>query len=142
MRKSRATLAVLGIALALATVTWFLGSEQQPAEVASVVTPDAPALIAGSWVSEDDAHYGVVFGADGTVVESYAGVAVASGTYHFAASPDGYTAEAHEPSHPHAFLLEEIDGERYAYRVGTLTPDKLEIMYLERGKPLTFTKVR
>jgi hypothetical protein len=140
MRRARATLAFLVIALALATVVWLTGSGQQPAEVATVVTPEAPALLAGSWTSEDDAQYGVVFEAGGSVVESYAGEVISRGTYRFAESPAGYSDVEHPTGHPHEFLLEDIDGERYAYRVSALTADRLEIKYLERGNTLSFTK--
>lgn len=123
---------------------WQYGREVGPqtANVAETLqpTPDAPAMIAGEWVSQDDTAYEVAFAGDGSVVELYEGEPVSTGTYSFAASPDGYTDLEHDPEHPHAFLLEEIDGERYAYRVTVLTSERLELTYLERGNTLTFTR--
>ncbi len=123
---------------------WQYGREADPqtANVAETLqpTPDAPAMLAGGWISADDVAYEVNFAGDGTVVESYGGASVSTGTYKFAASPDGYTDLEHGSENPHAFLLEDIDGEKYAYRVSKITPERLELTYLERGNTLTFTR--
>ena len=98
-------------------------------------------LIVGTWTSADDAAYQVTFSPNGTLEERYAGDVTSTGTYAFAATPAGYVAGyAAGPEDDAEYLLEDIDGERYAYRVIAVTPGALELTYVERGNTLRFSR--
>lgn len=146
MTFSRTALAAVGIAMVAGGAYGFWlyrDAAPQTASVAdTVLPPDAPSLIRGTWTSVDDASYRVTFAADGTLEERYGTSTVSAGTYAFASSPAGYVAdgESFEKGGASDYLLEEIDGERYAYRVLALTADSLQLSYLERGNTLSFTR--
>ena len=114
----------------------------QQADVSAVVSPSAPELLIGSWTSSDDASYKVTFSGDGSLTERYGDEDISSGTYRFAASPEGYVSDKTDivSGGDTQYLLQEIDGERYAYRVMTVLPGLLELSYLDRGNTLTFTR--
>lgn len=109
---------------------------------ATSVTASVPELLIGTWTSTDDTSYKVTFSSDQTLSEQYGTSTVTHGTYSFATSPAGYVGdEVDTPSgQPNDYLLQEIDGERYAYRVVLVSPERLELSYLERGNTLTFTR--
>ena len=113
----------------------------QQADVASNLSPMSGELIVGTWTSADDAAYQVTFSPNGTLEERYAGDVTSTGTYAFAATPAGYVAGyAAGPEDDAEYLLEDIDGERYAYRVIAVTPGALELTYVERGNTLRFSR--
>lgn len=142
---SRTALAVIGLAMVAggAYGVWqYRTAPLQTANLADTVLSDAGDLLPGAWTSMDDAAYRITFSLDGTVTEEYGDSEVSRGTYTFADSPAGYVSEgsAFETGSAHAYLLEEIDGERFAYRVLAITADSLELSYLERGNTLTFSR--
>lgn len=113
----------------------------QKAEVSSVLSPSATELIIGTWTSVDDASYQMTFAPNGALTELYAAENIATGTYTFAPSPIGYVEEDFSATDEAAnYLLEDIDGERYAYRIQVVSPERLELVYLERGNTLSFTR--
>lgn len=113
---------------------------QQPANVLSVMSSATGNAIEGEWQSEQDAAYAVSFRSGGLLTETYDGEQVSSGTFHFADSAEGYSDLPTEPAGENAFLLQDIDGERYAYRVTQLSATRLELSYLERGNTLSFIR--
>lgn len=114
----------------------------QTADITTALTASAPQLIVGTWTSADDPAYRVTFQPDGALVESYDGEVVSTGRFSFAATPAGYVTEGEEvpTGAPHEFLLEDIDGEKYAYRVMTVSASALQLAYLDRGNTLSFTR--
>lgn len=145
MTFSRTALAAVGIAMVAggAYGVWqYRQAPFQTADVSQALRPDAAGLLPGTWTSTDDASYQVTFLVNGTLEERYGTSTVSQGTYHFATSPAGYVdgAEAFAAGDSLEYLLEEIDGERYAYRVLEVTADALQLSYLERGNTLSFTR--
>jgi|GEM_PF-5731634 len=139
----RVTQLLVGIGfLASAALALSLRAPQQPADISSVTSAEASDLVLGAWKSDQDGAYGVRFGEDGALAETYDGETVAEGTYRFAASPAGYADAGPETPETEAgtYLLEDLDGERFAYRVLRLTPSSLELSYLERGNTLSFSR--
>lgn len=145
MTFSRTALAAVGIAMVAGGAYGIWQYRQAPlqtGDVSQTLRPDAAALLPGTWTSKDDDSYQITFAADGTLEERYGTSTVSQGTYLFATSPAGYVdgAEAFATGDPLEYLLEEVDGERYAYRVLAVTADSLELSYLERGNTLSFTR--
>lgn len=144
MTFSRTALAVVGAAMvaggAYGVWQYRHAPAVQTAMVSDTVTPQAG--IAGTWTSTDDGAYTVTFNADGSVEETYGTSTVSRGTYVLAASPAGYVSS--ETAFPtlgdRDYLLEELDGEKYAYRVIELTDTSLQLTYLGRGNTLGFTR--
>jgi hypothetical protein len=116
-----------------------LRAPQQPADISAVTATEPQDLITGPWQSEQDPLYSLHFDPSGSITESYEGAQIARGTFFFADTPMGYT-DAVETTPGDSFLLQDIDGERYAYRVLLLTPSRLELSYLERGNTLSFVR--
>lgn len=145
MSFSRVALSVFGIALVAGAGYGILQSRtdrsMQRANVVSVLGADEASL-PGIWTSVDDGAYQVTFGEDGTVVEQYGSEIVSRGTFRLAAEPTGYVSTdlGFEKGDADSYLLEDLDGERYAYRVIALTANRLELSYLERGNVLAFTR--
>jgi hypothetical protein len=144
----RFALPIIVIAFVAGGVFWWkfgypgLQSASVSDAVAAPAASSVAELIVGTWTSTDDASYKITFSADMTLSEQYGTSTVTHGTYSFAASPAGYVGdEVDTPSgQPNDYLLQEIDGERYAYRVVSVTPERLELSYLERGNTLSFTR--
>ncbi len=139
MKFSRSALAIVGIAMVAGGAYGYWQGRHAP-QTANVSGAVAPASIAGTWTSADDPAYQVVFRTDGTLRELYRGETVSDGSYRFAETPEGYADGAYEKLGPQGYLLEDVDGERYAYRVISLTASSLELSYLERGNTLSFTR--
>lgn len=145
MTFSRTALIVVGAAMVAggAYGVWqYRTAPLQTADLSSTVLPDVASLLPGTWTSADDASYQLVFVANGTFEERYGTSTVAQGVYRFASSPAGYVADdaTYETLGPYGYLLQEIEGERYAYRVLEATAGSLQLAYLERGNTLSFTR--
>lgn len=139
MTFSRSVLAILGVAVVAGGAYGYWQSRQE-LQTASVSDTFGQASIVGAWTSADDAAYRVDFAADGTLTEHYQGEAVSSGTYRFASSPGDYAEGSFDTLGPRGYLLEDVDGEQYAYRVLELTRTGLQLEYLGRGNTLSFTR--
>ena len=118
-------------------------SEQASSETKSGALSMRDSLI-GVWQSEGDVNFVREFRADGTIVDEYGGPehAEVSGTW------SEFSAE--KPVGGVNFPLEEgaiyiratFDGELYNYRVVSVTDTALELIYMDRGGVLSFTKVQ
>lgn len=137
MKKAIVPAALLAlIALGMA---WGVHRSGQAGSAAPAADDASEASIAGRWESVDDAAYAIAFDDAGGLTELYAGEPTATGTYAFAASPEGYAAAAAQEEGG-TYLLQDVAGERYAYRVLELTSSSLVLSYLERGNTLSFVR--
>jgi len=110
------------------------GQEQ---DIAAAVS----ANIVGSWQSTEDAKFTRVFNNDGTTADLYDGEAVSEGTWRTFTS-----VNAPDTSFPIAegivyLAIETTDAETLYFSLGALTPERLELTYLDRGNLLTFTRI-
>ncbi len=146
MQLARITLPVIVVAFIAGGLFWkfsHVQPEVQSASVsASIPSSSASDLVVGTWISADDTAYSVTFNRDMTMSEQYGTSTVSSGRYSFAATPDGYVATdtVITPGHPTEYLLEDIDEEKYAYRVRVVNTESLELEYVERGNSLSFIR--
>ena len=116
----------------------------EPNPATPVVTAPAavPALIAGTWVSIDDAKSSIVVTADGKWTDMYADGGQPE-TYPWRAIT-GTEAKAASPTNeftPEATYLEVKQTEAtYYYELGDLDADNLEMFYVGRGNRLAYTR--
>lgn len=116
--------------------------EPNPA-IPAVTAPEAvPALIAGTWVSIDDAKASIIVTADGKWTDMYSD-GVQPETYSWRAL-SGVEAKAAAPAEtftPAATYLEVKRTEgTYYYELGAVDADNLEMFYTARGNRLAYTK--
>ena len=99
----------------------------------------AAASLIGSWQSTEDTKFVRVFGEDGSTEDRYEGNVVAGGSWRLFTSAD---AEVSFPVEEGAVYLVIDDGtERLHFKIVSVTPERLELVYLERGGALTFTRI-
>lgn len=100
--------------------------------------------MAGSWRSDDDPRFIRRFGADGTVADSYEGdpEAAVEGTWTLftSANPDSDYAGPLSPGVVYVEIVEE--GIPLHFSVVTAAGDTLEMVYLDRGGHLSFTRIQ
>lgn len=97
--------------------------------------------IIGRWKSLDDAKFTREFKADGTLVDSYEGGDDLGGTW---------TVFSDQSPEDVAFPIESLtayvqmaaDGDLFNFKVIKLTPEELELIYMDRGGVLRFQRVQ
>jgi hypothetical protein len=126
----------------------FGDSAEGGAGFAGSVQPDVAALVTasaiGKWKSVDDAKFIREFKSGGVAIDSYNGKADATGTWKVFTKANApavtYTLEND------AIYLQMSAGSAPAdtltFKVVKVTPEELELIYLERGNTLKFTKVQ
>lgn len=115
------------------------GGDEQP-DPALVVTGS----IQGMWQSVDDDAFTREFRSDGTMVDSYDGEVTSTATWH--TFMNVAPTEVAFPIEPDAVYLRvfEADGDEAStlhFKIVKLTPEELEMIYMEGGGTLRFTLV-
>lgn len=114
-------------------------------EAGAVVAPDeslVAATLAGVWKSADDSNFTREFKGDGSVIDRYAGDAAAESTgawfvYTASTAPSGLPFV---PDPQYAYVRITAGSDTYDFAVASLSATDLQLVYLERGGVLTFTK--
>lgn len=101
--------------------------------------------IVGTWQSSDDPFFSREFKAGGEFIDNYEGAVVTSGYWgHFLRSVA--SEETSFPPDDGAVYLrlafDEPTPDVLHFRVNKLTPEALELTYMERGNTLTFVRIR
>jgi len=108
--------------------------------------PQDPSLavresIVGKWQSTDDENFTREFRSGGLAVDGYVGSEDSTGTWEVFAADTG--TETPFPQEEGAIYLKMVmDEEIFYFKVGVVTPDQLELIYLDRGGVLTFTSLQ
>ncbi|MBP6888925.1 MAG: hypothetical protein KBC21_04490 [Candidatus Pacebacteria bacterium] len=109
----------------------------QYADLAQVVSNQ----IVGLWQSSDDAKFKREFLSNGTSVDYYDGTVSSKDTWKaFTSEHPVATYSPLEPNTPYLQMLTD-DNVALTFTVTKLTPEVLELVYLDRGGMLSFTKV-
>ncbi|PIR82315.1 hypothetical protein COU20_03060 [Candidatus Kaiserbacteria bacterium CG10_big_fil_rev_8_21_14_0_10_59_10] len=106
--------------------------------------PEVEAGLVGEWRSTQDPNFTRAFRADGTVVDRYEGepAASASGTWTVfteATAPAGVAIPLNAAG---VYLLMNVEGDVLHFQVANVTATELELVYLDRGGVLVFTRVQ
>lgn len=108
------------------------------------LVPIVSELILGGWRSADDAKFVRTFYAGGTSTDSYDGAAVSTDSWQVFTSgrplPVPYPLE--DGVAYLALVPRETDADPLVFKISRLTPETLELAYLDRGGVLVFTKVQ
>ena len=99
----------------------------------------------GKWQSADDAKFVREFKSGGTVVDWYDGKTVSSGTYTVFAKSSPLAGVTIPLEDNTAYLQLKMTGtqaETLNFKITEVTPEELEMTYLDRGGALRFTAVR
>jgi len=113
-----------------------------PAVQSEAVADEAQDLV-GRWQSDEDASFIREFRADGTVEDIYTqpdGPVSSSGDWEvFTAGtpPDGTAIPLEQGA---VYLRIAMDGEQYYFRIAALSDDALQLIYLDRGGALNFSR--
>lgn len=102
------------------------------------------ANIAGKWQSIEDPRFVREFNADGTGTDSYDGERDAAGTWKVF-SKDKPLVVAFEMQPGSVYVQMTIGGSSQDvlnFRVNKLTPESLELTYMERGNTLSFVRIQ
>lgn len=116
-----------------------LGDRAEGAGEAQDASAAVSLNIIGSWKSNDDARFVRVFRADGTTEDRYDGEVVATGAWTAALGAniqaEGLTFETD------AVYVRITEGNTLLnFKVVALTPEHLELIYMDRGGMLSFTR--
>lgn len=99
--------------------------------------------ILGSWVSLDDEKFTREFKSDGIVIDSYENNKVSEGPWTIFTSESGIATEF--PQSPDIIYLRIVNGpgaeDVLYFSLAKLTPEELELIYMNRGNILRFTRV-
>jgi lipoprotein-anchoring transpeptidase ErfK/SrfK len=140
--KTPATVAEVAPVAALAP-TIAIG-EPNPSTPAIVPPAAVPALIAGTWVSIDDAKSSITLTADGNWTDSYSD-GTKDETYPWRVI-SGVEAKAASPTNeftPEATYLEVKRTEAtYYYELGGVDAENLDMFYVGRGNRLAYTRAK
>lgn len=100
--------------------------------------------IAGTWQSNEDAKFIREFKADGTAADWYDKKIVSEGTWKAYTSESGVeTAFPQERDTVYIqMVMQGTQGEALNFKLVKLTPEVLELIYMERGGGLGFKRVR
>lgn len=100
--------------------------------------------ILGVWKSADDEKFTRTFQSDGTFIDSYVGSADTKGDWVVFTDNSGLTTEfTLEPDTVYLRLLEGSSTDMTLhFKVSKVTPEELELIYMERGGTLRFTAVK
>lgn len=106
------------------------------------VAAAARANLVGTWQSRDDAKFIREFQADGTAIDRYDGTPDAPGSWQTFTSESG-VATPFPLDAGAAYLKMEIGGdeEMLYFKVATLTPERLDLVYMNRGGVLSFNRL-
>ena len=117
------------------------GSGMQP-DVTLVVSES----IVGKWQSTDDAKFVREFKDDGTVVDSYSKKATSSGTFKVFTKEKPLSSALAFPLMDNKIYMQiatsGTEAETLNFSVDKLTPDELDMTYMDRGGSLHFTSVK
>ncbi len=127
---------VVGGLILVAVLIFFVGKKD-------VMTVDRILLI-GKWISTQDAKFTRDFRTDGTVIDTYQGSSPESkGNWTLftkAMPPDGFTGELEEKS---VYLsIAAPQSEALHFKITKIDEHTLELVYLDRGGELSFTRVK
>ncbi len=100
--------------------------------------------ILGVWKSVDDQKFTRTFQSDGTFIDSYEGRADTKGDWIVFMDNSGLVTNfALEPNTVYLRLLvDSPTNETLHFKVSKVTPEELELIYMERGGTLLFTAVK
>ncbi|MDE2071620.1 MAG: hypothetical protein KGI70_02740 [Patescibacteria group bacterium] len=101
--------------------------------------------IVGKWQSTDDPKYVREFKGDGTAVDYYDGKAVTSGTWKAFLKADAPATVSFPLVDNQVYLQMKMQGsqaEFLDFKITKLTPEELQLIYLERGGVLNFKSVQ
>lgn len=116
-----------------------------------VATPPADAVattvanITGKWQSTDDSKFVREFNTDDTYTDSYDNEADSSGRWIVFTEKDAPKAFPYPMDSDAVYLQLTLAGEQTEtlnFKVSTLTTDTLQLIYLDRGGALNFTRVQ
>lgn len=142
------------IAIALLVVAgglWYLQQDAMPAETMEQAIGEGQEIdvadavrenIIGAWRSMDDAKFVREFKADGMVVDSYEGSADVEGEWRAFSEQSpievGFPLEADT-----AYIQITADAsELLHFKLAKLTPEELELIYMDRGGVLRFERIQ
>lgn len=101
--------------------------------------------IAGKWQSTDDAKFFREFTTDGHVTDSYEGAEKTDGVW-VAYSAENVPESVQFPVDENAVYLQLVmegsQDDALNFKVAKLTPETLELIYMDRGGVLSFTRVQ
>lgn len=151
MKKLITGIAILAV---VGGVYWYnqrpVVEEQDIATHADEATETAPELIAavgglitGRWQSTDDANFIREFNADGTATDWYQGTDVSSGSWSIFTKEQPVQVTFPLESGATYLQLEMVgsQAEYLHFKIVNLTPETLEMIYMDRGGVLRFTRV-
>ena len=97
--------------------------------------------IVGTWQSDEDGKFVRVFNSDGTTADLYEGAETSKGTWRTFTSEA--TAAVGFPLEANTVYVEitEPGTESLYFKLAALTPERLELIYMNRGGVLVFTRV-
>ncbi len=112
----------------------------EPQELSAAVREN----ILGIWKSVDDQKFTRTFQSDGTYIDSYEGSADTKGDWVVFMDNSGLVTDfTLEPNTVYLRLLEGSSTEATLhFKVSKVTPEELELIYMERGGTLRFTAVK
>ncbi len=147
----------IGIAvIVLAGLAYYVGTSRTAEPTAETATTtsqqtvqdpkvaETSSAVAGEWKSTDDAKYTRTFRADGTVTDTYEGDASATtnGTWTVFTSATELPVGVSFPLDTGtSYIQVAMNGEVFNYRVSSVTASELELIYMDRGGVLRFSKV-
>ncbi len=113
------------------------------------VKPDVSMIVGesiiGKWVSVDDAKFTREFKVGNVVTDLYDGKDATDGTslvFTKDTAPNGLTVPLEENAAYMQLVMKGTPAETLNFKVGKLTPEELELVYLERGGVLRFTRAK
>jgi hypothetical protein len=101
--------------------------------------------IVGTWQDTTDAKFSREFKADGTAVDSYEGKKVSSGTwvaFTKANPPEMLGIPLEESTVYIQMTMAGTQADKLNFKVAKLTPDELQLVYMDRGGVLMFKSVK
>jgi hypothetical protein len=106
-------------------------------------TPEATAdaNIVGTWQSDTDGKFTRAFSADGTAVDFYEGVETSRGTWRMFTSDAVVAIDFPLEADATYVEITEPDAENLYFKLAVLTPERLELIYMNRGGALMFTRI-
>ena len=151
--KTRAVILLVMILILAVGALWIV--YKQPGAPADMLLPfesteeirevqDVKTSLLGLWQSRGDVQFTREFTANGAIIDTYGGPehAEVSGTWEvFTAEDTSFTAPFPLQSGD-TYIRVVIDGGGYHYRVDSVSATSLELVYMDRGGVLSFTKVR
>jgi hypothetical protein len=112
----------------------------------AAATPTQQQLMAGHWRSVDDPRSLIEIRADGTWIDSYTGEPSATATSHWllfsgAKPPKAAVSESLDANSTYLEVSDK-DGGVLVYALDRLDAKSLDLLYLDRGNTLRYTRVK